>query len=196
LKITSCRFETAAYRSGDEPRAAGPSIVFLGRSNVGKSSLINRLLGVRGLARISSRPGRTQSVNFYRVNEAFHFVDLPGYGHASVPGRVRQGWAPMVEGFLERSRERVALAILLVDARHGATPLDRIMRDWLESSGVRYLVAATKSDKLSGSSRAEARRALERELAGSTLSEGAVLTSARTGLGIREIWRHLDGALG
>ena len=163
---------------------------------MGKSSLINRLLGVRGLARISSRPGRTQSVNFYRVNEAFHFVDLPGYGHASVPGRVREAWAPMVEGFLERSRGRVTLAILLVDARHGTTPLDRIMRDWLESNGVRYVVAATKSDKLSGNSRTETRRALERELAGSKLAEGAVLTSARTGLGIREIWRHLDSALG
>lgn len=163
---------------------------------MGKSSLINRLLGVRSLARTSSRPGRTQSVNFYRVNDVFHFVDLPGYGYAGVPGRVRKGWAPMVEGFLERSRERVAIAILLVDARHGATRLDRIMRQWLESNGVRYLVAATKSDKLSGNLRVAARRGLEQELGGSTLAYGAVLTSAHTGLGIREIWKHLDSALG
>lgn len=196
MKITSCRFETAAYRSGDEPRAAGPSVVFLGRSNVGKSSLINRLLGVRDLARTSSRPGRTQSVNFYRVNEAFHFVDLPGYGHAGVPGSVRETWAPMVEGFLERWLTRVALAILLVDARHGATRLDGVMRQWLEGNGVRYLVAATKSDKLSGVSRTTARRGLEQELAGSKLAMGPILTSAKTGLGIREMWRHLDTALG
>ena len=84
MKITSCRFEVAAYRPSDEPRAVGPDLVFLGRSNVGKSSLINRLLGVKGLARTSSRPGRTQSVNFYRVNEACNFVDLPGYGYARV----------------------------------------------------------------------------------------------------------------
>ena len=169
--------------------------MFLGRSNVGKSSLINRLLGVRGLARTSAKPGRTQSVNFYRVNETFHFVDLPGYGHSGAPQRVRESWGPMVEGFLERHRERVVLAMLLIDARHGATELDGVMREWLEQTGIRYLVAATKSDKLSGNTRATARRDLERDLDGSTLAAGPVMTSARTGLGIREIWKHLDRAL-
>lgn len=156
---------------------------------------MNRLLGVRGLARTSSTPGRTQSVNFYRINEAFHFVDLPGYGYASAPRAVRESWAPMVESFLERYRERVAAAILLIDARHVATKLDRVMRQWLEHNRIRYLVAATKSDKLSGNTRATAKRALERDLAGSELATGPIMTSAETGLGIREIWKHLDGAL-
>jgi GTP-binding protein len=101
----------------------------------------------------------------------------------------------MVESFLERYRERVAAAILLIDARHVATKLDRVMRQWLEHNRIRYLVAATKSDKLSGNTRATAKRALERDLAGSELATGPIMTSAETGLGIREIWKHLDGAL-
>lgn len=196
MKVTSCRFECSAYRPEDEPRSGSPRVLFLGRSNVGKSSLINRLLGVRGLARTSSTPGRTQSVNFYKVNEKFHFVDLPGYGHANAPRSVRESWASMVEGFLERCRDRVALAILLVDARHGATKLDHVMHEWLEAQEIPYLVTATKSDKLSGNGRASARRTLEKDLSGDSLVALPILTSAVTGLGVREIWSHLDGALG
>ncbi len=193
MKITSCRFEGAAYGPRDEPRTRGPSVIFLGRSNVGKSSLINRLLGTKNLARTSSRPGRTQSVNFYRINESFHFVDLPGYGYAEAPERVRGSWGDLVEGFLKRRHDRIALAVLLIDARHGPTELDRVMKEWLETSGMQHVVAATKADKLSGAGRAAAARVLadwlrEREGAG-------VLVSADTGLGTRELWRHVDRAL-
>ena len=181
-------------RPEDEPRAAGPDVVFLGRSNVGKSSLINRLLGVKGLARTSSRPGRTQTVNFYRVNESCWFIDLPGYGYAKVPEAVRRSWAPMVESFLERRAERIALALLIIDARHESSELDRVMRDWLEARKLSYVVAATKSDKLSGNQRALAERRLRDEFAGRH-GAGPVLVSATTGTGVREIWRHLDQAL-
>jgi GTP-binding protein len=181
-------------RPEDEPRAPGPDVVFLGRSNVGKSSLINRLLGVRGLARTSSRPGRTQSVNFYRVNDACWFVDLPGYGYAAVPEAVRQSWAPMVESFLARRAERIALALVVIDARHPASDLDRVMRDWLEAKELSYVVAATKSDKLSGNERALAKRRLRAEFADGS-GAGPVLVSATTGLGVREVWRYLDRAL-
>jgi len=194
LRITSSRFEVSAYRPQDEPRAAGPDVVFLGRSNVGKSSLINRLLGTRGLARTSSQPGRTQSVNFYRINEKFHFVDLPGYGYARVPAEVRGGWGAMVEGFLERRRARIALALLVVDARHTPGELDRTMRDWLEAKRIPYVVAATKADKLSGNGRTQAARAVGEALGGGA-ADGPVLVSARTGLGTRAIWSHLDRAL-
>ena len=142
MKINSCSFEVAAYGPRDYPRAPGPDVVFMGRSNVGKSSLINRLLGVKGLARTSSQPGRTQSVNFYRVNDCCYFVDLPGYGYARAPVEVRRSWKPMVEGFLDARRERIALALLVVDARHSASPLDLTMRDWLEAKEIPYLVAA------------------------------------------------------
>ena len=168
--------------------------MFLGRSNVGKSSLINRLLGVNGLARTSSRPGRTQSVNFYRVNESCYFVDLPGYGYAEVPQAVRQAWGPMVEGFLLRRGPRVAKATIVVDARHPPTELDRTMRDWLRANGIPYLVAATKSDKLSGNQRTAARAALRDGLGGDDEVD-PILVSARTGMGMREIWHHLDRAL-
>ena len=162
---------------------------------MGKSSLINRLLGTKGLARTSSQPGRTQSVNFYRVNDACYFVDLPGYGYAKVPERVRKSWGPMVESFLERRRERIALALVLVDARHAPTGLDRTMRDWLEAKSIRYLVVVTKADKLSGNQRALATRMFNKVFGGESRT-APVLVSPSSGLGIREIWRHLDQALG
>lgn len=169
-------------------------VVFLGRSNVGKSSLINRLLGAKGLARTSSQPGRTQSVNFYRINEHVRFVDLPGYGYAKVPKAVRESWRPMVEGFLERRREAIRLAVLLVDSRHGTRDLDLVMRDWVASAGISYVVAATKADKLSGNARARAARELGQSLGGGEHGD-PIMTSATTGLGIREIWRCIDTTL-
>jgi len=194
LKITSCRFEVAAYSPADDPRAPGPDFVFLGRSNVGKSSLINRLLDTKGLARTSSRPGRTQSVNYYRINEAFNFVDLPGYGYAKVPESVRRQWGPMVENFLERRRERIAVAFVVVDSRHEPRELDRTMRDWLIAREVPWLVAATKADKLSGNGRAKAVRAVGKAMDGPSVAP-PVLVSAENGLGIRELWRYLDEAV-
>lgn len=190
MKIVSARFERSAFRAEDEPQDPGPDVVFLGRSNVGKSSLINRLLGTRALARTSSTPGRTQSANFYRVNEAFWFVDLPGYGFAKVPPAVQRTWQGMVEGMLERRRERIVSGVLLVDARHPPTDLDRTMRDWLEDRGLAYVVAVTKADKLSGNGRTGALQAARKALGGEP-----ILASAVTGLGVREIWARLDAAL-
>ena len=194
MKIEAARFEVSAFQPDQEPTAPGADVVFLGRSNVGKSSLINRLLGVRGLARTSSTPGRTQSVNFYRVNERFNFVDLPGYGYAKVPERVRRAWKPMVEGTLERRLPRIVAAILVIDARHDPTALDRTMRDWVIDNAVTGLVAATKVDKLSGNARAKSKRALQK-FVDEHLSAPPVLVSSTTGQGIPELWRHLDPLL-
>lgn len=190
MKIESCRFETSAFRAADEPKTEGPEVVFLGRSNVGKSSMINRLLGTKGLARTSSTPGRTQSVNFYRINDRIWFVDLPGYGYARVPGKVRDTWRPMIEGYLERHAGRIALAVVLLDARHEPTELDSLMRDWLEDRDIASLLVATKTDKLSGNGRASSARALAR-----AFGRKVVMASAQTGVGVREIWRQVDGAL-
>ena len=158
MKIKSCRFVRSAVKPEDEPREPGPDVGFLGRSNVGKSSLINRLLGTRGLAKTSSRPGKTRVINYYRINEAFHFVDLPGYGYAKVSKSERATWGPMVERFLDRRRERIVLAVLLVDARHEPTELDHAMQDWLEWRELHHVIVATKADKLSGNGRAAAER--------------------------------------
>jgi GTP-binding protein len=195
LKIRSSRFVRSSFGPADEPQDPGPDVVFLGRSNVGKSSLINRLLGAKGLARTSSQPGRTQSVNFYRVNDAFFFVDLPGYGYAKVPEAVRRSWRPLVEGFLERRRKRIAAALLVVDARREPTELDRVMRDWLETMGIPYLVAATKADTLSGNGRSKAMRSLKAGFGEAPLGGGPLLVSSRTGFGLREIWKRIDPAL-
>lgn len=164
--------------------------MFLGRSNVGKSSLINRLLGVRGLAKISSRPGRTQSVNFFRINGSTFFIDLPGYGYARVPEQIRRSWGPMVESFLERRSQEIAIAVLIVDARHEPSPLDLMMRDWLEQRGIPYAVAATKTDKLSGNARAKAQRALEGAFASDTVE--VIGVSSHSGAGIKELWKRID----
>ena len=195
MKITNCRFERAAARAQDEPAPRRGDVVFLGRSNVGKSSLINGLLGVKGLARTSSTPGRTQTVNFYGINDAYFFVDLPGYGWARAPKAVREAWGPMVEGFLNRRREAIALAIVLIDARHDATAADRQMLDWLVDRDIPRLVVGVKADKLSGNRRASAARALREAFPTADGGVAPFLTSAETALGIKELWRHVDEAL-
>ena len=190
MKIVSARFDRSVFRAEDEPKDPGPDIVFLGRSNVGKSSLINRLLSSRGLARTSSTPGRTQSVNFYRVNDALWFVDLPGYGFSKVPVAVRRTWEGMIEGVLRRRQERIVSGVLLLDARHPPSELDCTMREWLREFGLEPVIAVTKADKLSGNGRAAARRAAQEALGGEP-----ILASSVTGLGIKEIWARLDLAL-
>jgi GTP-binding protein len=195
LKIDECRFDRATARAEDEPRPLGGDVVFLGRSNVGKSSLINALLGVTGLARTSNTPGRTQTVNFYRVNRAHFFVDLPGYGYARAPKSVREKWGPMVEGFLERRREAIALAIVLLDSRHEPSELDRTMLLWLVDRDIPRIVVGVKADKLSGNDRSKADRELRRAFPTAEDGVAPFLVSAVTGLGIKELWRHVDEAL-
>jgi len=195
LKIDDCRFDRATVKAEDEPRPLGGDVVFLGRSNVGKSSLINGLLGVKGLARTSNTPGRTQTVNFYRVNRAHFFVDLPGYGYARAPKNVREQWGPMVEGFLERRREAIALAIVLVDARHEPSGLDRTMLTWLVDRDIPRIVVGVKADKLSGNDRSKSDRALRKAFETAEDGVAPFLVSAVTGFGLKELWRHVDEAL-
>jgi len=195
LKIEDCQFDRATVKAEDEPRPIAGDVVFLWRSNVGKSSLINGLLGVKGLARTSSTPGRTQTVNFYRVNRTHFFVDLPGYGYARAPKVVREQWGPMVEGFLERRREAIALAIVLVDARHEPSDLDKTMLTWLLDRDIPRIVVGVKADKLSGNDRSKAGRSLGRIFETGKDGVAPFLASAVTGLGMKELWRHVDEAL-
>lgn len=193
--MASARFVVSAFHPDQEPRDRDAAVLFVGRSNVGKSSLINRLLGVRGLAKTSSTPGRTQSVNFYRIDERYWFVDLPGYGYAKVPAEVRRNWRPMIEGFLRRVRDRARLVVMLVDARHGATDLDRTMHSWLIASGIPTVVAATKADKLTASARARVLGALTESLDFEPGDSSAVVVSSTTGLGIRDLHGRIRAAL-
>jgi GTP-binding protein len=192
MNVTNCRFQIAATGAGQFPRDGFPEIAFLGRSNVGKSSLINRLLGVRSLARTSKTPGRTREIHFYRVNDRIFFVDLPGYGYARVPRPQRQQWKGLVESYLAPGRPR--LAVQLMDARHEPTDLDLQLLEWLRTAGVRHRVVLTKADKLSGNQR---RQALAQAATRLALPPGVqpLAVSAMTGDGLAALWRDIDEAI-
>jgi len=148
VKISSARFSKSATRPDDFPRDQRPEIAFCGRSNVGKSSLLNALTNVGGLARTSSSPGRTQTINFFVINESMYFVDLPGYGYAKVSKTVRESWGPMIEDYL-RNREQLNLAVMIVDSRMAPTDSDVMMKQWLDRCRIPTTVVLTKTDKIS-----------------------------------------------
>jgi GTP-binding protein len=190
MKVTSTEFLKSAFQETDWLRDAKPEIAFLGRSNVGKSSVINSLLSVHGLARTSSTPGRTQSINFFLINNRFRFVDLPGYGYARVPHSIRSGWGEMVTDYLAK-RASLVLSVHIVDSRHEPTKLDLQLHEWFEHQAKPRLIVATKSDKLSNN---ELRKSSER--ARRAFNEDRVVTySARTGIGRDEVWRAIERAL-
>lgn len=143
----TAEFVTSAARPDQFPAGSLPEIAFLGRSNVGKSSLLNCLTGGSGLAFTSSKPGCTQVINFYRVDERFHFVDLPGYGYARVPAEIRSQWKRLIEQYLLH-RKALEICFLILDARRGWMEKDLELKDWLEFHNRRYIVIATKTDKL------------------------------------------------
>jgi GTP-binding protein len=182
----SAEFMLSASDSRQFPSSESPEYAFLGRSNVGKSSLLNTLVGQRRLAFFSSTPGRTQSINFYRVDGDLLFVDLPGYGYAKVAREVAQAWGRVVETYL-KERSSLTLALLLLDARRGWMEKDLQLRDWLEFHQRPYLVVATKVDKLNQKERSDSEKAIRREQPAGDL----VWFSAVTGQGVREIWQTI-----
>ncbi len=165
-----------------------PEIAFLGRSNAGKSSLINGLTGRKGLAFTSVTPGRTQTLNFYRVDGAFYLVDLPGYGFARAPRRLGTEWKGLIEEYLKK-RENLKLSCLVLDSRRGWMDHDLDLKRWLEDCGRRYLVIATKVDKLNQSEYEHGLRAIRQE------GVEPLLFSAVNGRGVREIWQAITTAL-
>lgn len=194
MKITSAEFVKSAFDESHWPRAVLPEVAFLGRSNVGKSSMMNSLLGVKGLARTSSTPGRTQSLNFFLINKSFYFVDVPGYGYARVPRDVRESWGEIVSNYLAK-RESLVLSIQIVDSRHEPTKLDLQLREWLTAYAKPHLTVATKSDKLSQN---ELRKNIgrAREILGASAGGGEVVAySAVTGHGRERVWRAIEEAI-
>jgi GTP-binding protein len=180
-------FVTSAAGPEQFPAETLPEIAFLGRSNVGKSSLLNCLTGQRGLAFTSAKPGCTQLINFYRVGGQFHFVDLPGYGFARVPKKVAFQWKRLIEQYLLQ-RNSLELCFLILDARRGWMDQDLELKDWLEFHNRRYIVIVTKTDKLKNQK--EQRQAAEIRNEG---PEGAPLPfSAVQCRGVREIWQAIS----
>jgi GTP-binding protein len=190
MKVTSTEFIKSAFTEVDWPRDPRLEIAFMGRSNVGKSSLINSLLGVRGLARTSSTPGRTQSLNFFLINKQFSFVDLPGFGYARVPKDIKSTWGEMVTSYLAK-RSQLVLSIHIVDSRHEPTKLDLQLHDWLKHNARPRLIVSTKSDKLSNN---ELRESVSRAK-GAFGEDRVVAYSAKTRLGRDEVWRTIESAL-
>lgn len=147
IKITMAEFLQGVADLRQLPKNELKEVLFIGRSNVGKSSLLNKLCNRKNLARSSSTPGKTREINYYIINNEFYFVDLPGYGYAKVPEQMRAGWKKLIEDFLKRG-EPIALAMQLIDSRQEPTPLDLMMMDWLEYYEIPYALVLTKADKL------------------------------------------------
>lgn len=190
MKIQSATFVKSAFQESDWPHSTQPEVAFLGRSNVGKSSLINSLLGIKGLARASRTPGRTQSLNFFEINNRFHFVDLPGYGFARVPKTVRHSWGEMAARYLANRRELV-LSIQIVDSRHEPTTLDVQLNEWLQHLQKPGIIVATKSDKLSNN---ELRKSLAR-VKDTFGTKEVIAYSATSGRGREEVWHTIERAI-
>ena len=188
MKIISAEFIKSATKPSEYPPGNFPEVAIAGKSNVGKSSLINVLVNRKNLAKTSSSPGRTQVINFFRVNGSLSLVDLPGYGYAKVSLEVRETWKPMVESYLQ-TRHDIRLVILIVDARRGASPDDLALLDWLDYHRIPSLIVLTKADKLSQIERARQKKALGQQplLAGKTLS----FFSAVTGEGKEDLWKMI-----
>lgn len=190
MKITSAEFLKSALKEADWPRDNTAEVAFLGRSNVGKSSLMNSLLGVHGLARASSTPGRTQLLNFFVINDRFRFVDLPGYGYARAPRAVKAEWSQAAEEYLA-IRQQLVLSIHIVDSRHDPSKQDLQLHEWLVHHHKPHLIVATKSDKLSNN---ELRKNIER--ISSVFQIDRVLTySATKKRGRDELWGAIEKSL-
>lgn len=194
LVLKEAAFITTAVKPSGYPPAGPPEVAFAGRSNVGKSSLINALTRRRKLVKVSGRPGRTQHINFFAINnDALRLVDLPGYGYAKVPKAVKAAWRPMVEAYLS-SRETLAGVVVILDIRREPTADDLMLLDWLRSLGVPPLTAITKADKLSRNQQNSRLSKLKPALA--PFDPSPTLFSATTGLGREELWARICDAAG
>jgi GTP-binding protein len=193
MKVLSAEFVLSATKPDHYPPALLPEIAFAGRSNVGKSSLINALLRRKGLARTSNTPGRTQEINFFRINNQFAFIDLPGYGYAKVPEKLRSNWGPMIEAYLGE-RPTLRLVVLILDIRRDPSDEDRQLIDWLRFYRLNFLVVLTKIDKVSDN---ELRQRQRRIGEGLDLPPATpvISFSAKTGDGKEPLWREIGKAV-
>ncbi len=188
--IKKAELETVCGVTSRLPVHAQPEFAFAGKSNVGKSSLINALMNRKSLARTSSQPGKTQTINFYHVNDEFYYVDLPGYGYTRIAAAVKETWGKMIEEYLHTS-ESLRCVFLLVDIRHEPSANDRTMFDWIVYNGFRPAVIATKLDKINRSQLSGQLQTIRRGLG---MEPGDVLIpfSAMTKQGREEIWEYVS----
>ena len=189
--IKKAELETVCAITSKLPAHTRPEFAFAGKSNVGKSSLINAMMNRKSLARTSSQPGKTQTINFYNINDALYFVDLPGYGYAKVSLEAKAKWGKMIENYLKKSQVLHAV-FLLVDIRHDPSENDKMMYDWVIHNGYRPVVIATKLDKLKRSQVAAHVKAVRQGL-GMEKEDILIPFSAETKQGRDEIWELIEG---
>jgi len=189
MKVISAKFLTGAVSCRQYPKSICPELAFVGRSNVGKSSLINSLLNRKKLVKTSQTPGKTQEINFFKINDDFIFADLPGYGFAKVPQSVQKRWKKMIEDYLLK-RETLLAVIFIVDLRRSPSPLDLDLQRWLEAFDVQYLLVATKMDKLSQS---EIKKQINKlNAVYFNGGEGRLLAySSKSSKGRKELWKKI-----
>lgn len=188
--IKSVNLETVCGITSKLPENVHPEFAFAGKSNVGKSSLINALMNRKSYARTSAQPGKTQTINYYNVNDAMYYVDLPGYGFAKVSEEVKRKWGTMIENYLHTSKKLVGV-FLLVDIRHEPSANDKMMYEWILAQGFEPVVIATKADKIK---RSQLQKQLKIVRDGLKMSGGTTLIafSAETKLGREEIWNYME----
>lgn len=190
MKVNQAEIVISAVKPNQYPEGNLPEFALAGRSNVGKSSFINRMLGRKALARISSKPGKTQTLNFYLINEIMHFVDVPGYGYAKVSKKEREAWGKMLETYFT-SREQLKAVVLITDLRHPPTADDILMYDFLKHYGITCVVIATKADKIS-KSQWQKHLKVTKETLGLSADDYLILFSSETGEGKDKVWSLLE----
>ncbi len=193
MKITSVEFKKAILNLKDAPKDRKPEIAFAGKSNVGKSSLLNALFNRRNLAKTSNTPGKTRTINFFEVNGKFYFVDLPGYGYAEVSKELQEKWGELMFEYLT-GRETLKLMVVLIDSRHGPNERDIQLIDFLDEQQIPTLLVATKIDKLSNSQRRPHLEMIRKSL---NLDEDAIILpfSAVTKEGVAPLWKIIEDVL-
>ncbi|MDR9857266.1 ribosome biogenesis GTP-binding protein YihA/YsxC [Paenibacillus sp. VCA1] len=194
MKVTQAEFVISAVGPDQYPVDALPEIALAGRSNVGKSSLINRMINRKNLARTSSTPGKTQHLNYYRINEELYFVDFPGYGYAKVSKTQRQVWGKMIEKYL-LERETLKLVLLVVDLRHPPTKDDELMYDWLKHYDIPVCIVATKADKIPKTRWQKHVKQMKDALL-LRKTDAFIMFSSETGVGRDELWAHITSVSG
>jgi GTP-binding protein len=192
LDIRTVEFSRAAYKADDFPTDQRPQFAMVGRSNVGKSSVINAVLKRKSIARVSQTPGKTQAIQFYLINERFYIVDFPGYGYAKVPKDIARSWGELVRGYLE-SADALKLIFILLDVRRTPSPEDRQMHDWTIGSGIDERILLTKTDKLSNNQLAKSRTAIAKEL--EITEDRLIASSVVTKTGIEQVRREIASRL-
>ncbi|BCG60562.1 ribosome biogenesis GTP-binding protein YihA/YsxC [Paenibacillus sp. URB8-2] len=193
MKVTNAEFIISAVGPSQYPEDALPEIALAGRSNVGKSSLINRMISRKNLARTSSTPGKTQHMNYYRINDLMYYVDFPGYGYAKVSKVQRAAWGKMVEKYLAE-RETLKLVLLVLDLRHPPTADDRMMYEWLKHYDIPMCVVATKADKIP-KTRLPRHIKIMKEALGVLPGESFIPFSSELGLGKDELWALIESQI-